>query len=272
MQELRFTMKHMERKSNEVIFKKCVDPRCDHCSSRPIISTAAWDFIKERDFVWPNPIPSPTYENHYMTFLEMCEIGNEFLITGNAGLPCSIDIGCCPFCDAYVFLSETEKKRHLSVFHQDKKGTHSIWKREHRCLYVLAVNAGKTRCNLIFKSANQLKEHRLKEKHHNKGKSSKKPERKKGAQLRMEDMLEDTTKNVEVVNNEEEETSEECQICKSDDPDISEAESDESDTEAEIEWVKCDANSCDKWYHQVCVDRTWPDNPVSKRKKWFCCK
>lgn len=81
-------------------------------------------------------------------------------------------------------------------------------------MYVLAVNAGKTRCNLIFKSANQLKEHRLKEKHHNKGKSSKKPERKKGAQLRMEDMLENTTKNVEVVNNEEEETSEECQICK----------------------------------------------------------
>lgn len=75
-------MKHMDRKSNEIIFRKCNDPRCTHCSKRPVISTKAWNFLKERDFKWPNPIPSIKYPGHYMTFLEVEQITNEELVTG----------------------------------------------------------------------------------------------------------------------------------------------------------------------------------------------
>ena len=44
--ELRFMAKHIDRKSNEVIFQKCSDPRCSHCSTRPILSKMAWEFLK----------------------------------------------------------------------------------------------------------------------------------------------------------------------------------------------------------------------------------
>ena len=36
-------------------------------------------------------------------------------------MPNSIDVGKCPFCKDFVFLSETEIKRHKLVFHGDQK-------------------------------------------------------------------------------------------------------------------------------------------------------
>jgi len=75
-------MKHVDRKSNEVIFRKCVDPRCSHCSERPIISRKAWDFLKERDFKWSNPIASLMNPGHYMTFSEVELLDNDELKTG----------------------------------------------------------------------------------------------------------------------------------------------------------------------------------------------
>ena len=52
--ELRFVCKHMGRKSNEIIFMKCVEPRCPHCKDRPIISKNAWSYMLEREFKWAN--------------------------------------------------------------------------------------------------------------------------------------------------------------------------------------------------------------------------
>ena len=58
------------------------------------------------------------------------------------------------------------KKKHLSVFHADYKGgAKKIWKMEHRCLFIIKDKQGSNRCNLLFKSANQLLEHRQKAKH-----------------------------------------------------------------------------------------------------------
>ena len=28
----------------------------------------------------------------------------------------------CPYCPSFLFMSETEKKKHLTIFHHDKKG------------------------------------------------------------------------------------------------------------------------------------------------------
>ena len=36
-------------------------------------------------------------------------------------MPNSIDVGKCPFCKDFVFLSETEMKQHKLVFHDDQK-------------------------------------------------------------------------------------------------------------------------------------------------------
>ena len=72
LEELRLLFKHIDRKSNEVIFCKCVDPRCSHCTKHPIMSTQTWQFLSERGFNWFNPKPSMETPDHYLTFIEMC--------------------------------------------------------------------------------------------------------------------------------------------------------------------------------------------------------
>ena len=83
MTELRFMLDHMERKSNELIFRKCIEPRCTHCSSNPVKAVKAWEYLKNRDFKWANPVPSTKYPGHFMTFLEIEELDTVYLKTGN---------------------------------------------------------------------------------------------------------------------------------------------------------------------------------------------
>ena len=80
--ELRFACKHMERKSNEIIFMKCVEPRCPHCIDCPIISKNAWSYILEREFKWANPIESMEYPGHYQTFCEIENLDSDSIQTG----------------------------------------------------------------------------------------------------------------------------------------------------------------------------------------------
>ena len=59
-------IKHVERKSHEIIFKKCVNPRCSHCADNPVILTVAWDYLRERDFKFPNAVPSINHQEHFL--------------------------------------------------------------------------------------------------------------------------------------------------------------------------------------------------------------
>ena len=77
-------IKHVERKSHEIIFKKCVNPRCIHCADKPVISTVAWGYLRERDFKFPNPVPSINHQGHYQTFLEVEQLSSESIKTGNS--------------------------------------------------------------------------------------------------------------------------------------------------------------------------------------------
>ena len=78
-------IKHVERrKSYEIIFKKCVNPRCSHCVDKPVISTVAWGYLREHDFKFPNPVPSINHQGHYQTFLEVEQLNSEFVKTGNS--------------------------------------------------------------------------------------------------------------------------------------------------------------------------------------------
>ena len=164
--EVQFLFKHVDRKSNKLIFQKCNNPRCTHCVENPILSKAAWDFLKTVDFKWPNPKPSATHQNHYMTFIEMCMVPSDQFLTKNEGLPCNIEVGLCPYCPSYVFLSDADKKRHLKAFHYKKKGDHNkVWTVEHRCQFIIKDKHNSSRCNLLFKNANQLAEHKKSSKH-----------------------------------------------------------------------------------------------------------
>ena len=84
LKELHFMAKHIDRKSNEVIIMKCYDPACNHCVRNPPKSSPAWKFLKERNFIFFNPLPSQEYPEHYMKFIEMGKIDDEALPKGDS--------------------------------------------------------------------------------------------------------------------------------------------------------------------------------------------
>ena len=79
---MHFMMKHIDRKSHEVIFRKCANPRCNHCVSNPVVSVKAWKYLKDREFKWPNPVDSVEYPRHYQTFLEVDKLDKDYIKTG----------------------------------------------------------------------------------------------------------------------------------------------------------------------------------------------
>ena len=121
--KMRFAFKHVDRKSNELIYLKCVDPRCEYCTSNPNKAVDAWKYLKEREFKWPNQEPLTSHTGHFQTFMEVERIDKDFISTGDTGLPCTINVGKCPYCPSYIFMSDTEKRRHMSVSHSDKRKT-----------------------------------------------------------------------------------------------------------------------------------------------------
>lgn len=82
MQEMRFMFSHMERKSNELIFRKCPEPRCNYCPENPVKALQLWNYLRDQDFKWPNPMPSPQHPGHYMTYMELENIDKNSLKTG----------------------------------------------------------------------------------------------------------------------------------------------------------------------------------------------
>ena len=77
-------IKQVERKSHEMIFKKCVNPRCSHRADKMVILSVAWDYLRVCDFKFPNPVPSINHKGHYQTFLEVEQLNSEFMKTGNS--------------------------------------------------------------------------------------------------------------------------------------------------------------------------------------------
>ena len=162
MEELKMLFKHIDRKSNEVIFCKCTNPRCPHCTEKPIISTKVWDFLKEREFKWMNPKLSVAHPGHYLTCFDMCDVANEYLAIGDEGSPSTLCIGKCPVCPSYIFMSMAEKTRHMKVFHRFYVPRE---KEEHRCLYIVKTSVDSKRCSLVFETKNKLDEHKRQQQH-----------------------------------------------------------------------------------------------------------
>ena len=67
-----------------------------------------------------NPQPSEIHPGHYSTFLAMCELEHTKLLKDDSAIPSSqaSDLGRCPDCPTFSFLSSTEKKRHKTVLHR----------------------------------------------------------------------------------------------------------------------------------------------------------
>ena len=77
---------HVDRKCNEIIFKKCVSPRCSHCTVNPVVSKKAWEYLTSIDFNWPNPMKSEDRVDHYMTYIEMQQKNYTNYLTGKESI------------------------------------------------------------------------------------------------------------------------------------------------------------------------------------------
>ena len=64
--ELRFMIKHMDRRHNELIFIKCEDHDCNHCQQSPVQAKRAFQFLKEQQIFFV-PTPTDNHPGHYHT-------------------------------------------------------------------------------------------------------------------------------------------------------------------------------------------------------------
>ena len=112
LRELKFLFDHLEKKSNEIIFRKCVRPSCKHCTENPIIATKAWEELQQSGFKWPNPVESENFPGHFKTYREIIESPSSDFIVGDEGLPYTLKVGDCPQCN-FVFMSESEQTKHM---------------------------------------------------------------------------------------------------------------------------------------------------------------
>ena len=67
MAEMRSMLRHMEKESNEIIFKKCQDKDCNHCSVNPVIATSFWDYMMKNAYIFSNLIESSFHPRHSLS-------------------------------------------------------------------------------------------------------------------------------------------------------------------------------------------------------------
>ena len=70
LKEFAFLMKHCVKRTNSMEFIKNIDePKCNHCTERPIEAKQFMEFIKGVGGKKFTPTPDPLHEGHYYTFL-----------------------------------------------------------------------------------------------------------------------------------------------------------------------------------------------------------
>lgn len=95
---------------------------CDHCGKHPVEAKEILNFLERYGMKFFSPMPSDRHPGHYCTYLEMCEKSPEEVGVLDNGMPSYMekDLRKCAYCPAYVFLSQTEKTRHMRIFHLKK--------------------------------------------------------------------------------------------------------------------------------------------------------
>ena len=124
LNQFKFLLEHVDRHHNEIIFLKCNEITCSHCTKNPVRATEVFSFLKERKMKLFYPMPSKDHKGHFCTFLEMCNVKPEELPDPDQHLPSyDSDLGHCTYCPKFVFMSKTEKKRHFQVYHPKRTTT-----------------------------------------------------------------------------------------------------------------------------------------------------
>ena len=119
-EELKFAVKHSERRLREITVKKCEDSECDWCVRHPVRAKHAMAFVRQQGNM-PSPIPSDTTPGSFKTYLEVKELPNTGPVDEHMpGLRERREkgLGMCSICPCYVFESARDKQRHMSILHR----------------------------------------------------------------------------------------------------------------------------------------------------------
>jgi len=156
---MREMLLHIHRHRNKVVFMKCLNSSCSHCTKNPLKAKKLFAMLEKMDMKLFAPLPNENNSGHYYTFKEMCTLEPEILPTGDSGMPSSLgcDLGTCEFCPSYIFFSKTEKAHHMKIFHP----RHPKRRKGGTAMYICHYKISKdVECGIAFSSRYQLTKHR----------------------------------------------------------------------------------------------------------------
>ena len=69
-----FMLHHNDGHRSELIFAKCNQLSCTHCTLHPVKAKKTFQFLQQRGTIFYNPQKIKKYDGHFKTLLEMVEL------------------------------------------------------------------------------------------------------------------------------------------------------------------------------------------------------
>ncbi|KAJ8017751.1 hypothetical protein HOLleu_44617 [Holothuria leucospilota] len=112
--DFKYMADHMDRRVGQLIFSQCGED-CGGCQETGTLGKNTLQLLQLlRKF--PSPAPANSHEGHMLTFLEAI---NSAQNEPDEWMPRvrKEKLGRCPHCRCHIFTSESNRKRHLRMFH-----------------------------------------------------------------------------------------------------------------------------------------------------------
>ena len=245
---------HLDRHSSEVVFIRCKDRSC--CTEWQ--SSELRDHLAIFDFRLPAPVFGTFCDGYFDTFFQWLEEKGNGQKYGDEGQPTAVvnRLEKCSMCYIYKFKSKTEQKRYVAMFHRCAK---SIYKEpDFECLV----------CEKQFTSLASLNRHKTKEGHNARKTAalvvSSQPPKKRRQKTKQRTINEMLLQYQSQVDLDDDIDSDEETPCSAANCRISFLDN------VVINWVSCE--SCDRWYHSVCIDLADKSESELSEMNYVCNK
>ena len=117
-----FLVKHCNRKSYQIEFRRCSSKDCRHCFNLP---TRRNDFLEVMDNFGgslPIPVKSDVLTDHYKSLEELLHVSTSNLKKTDKKISSCTDNGVCPYVGCnYAFFSKADEDRHFRLMRHNNK-------------------------------------------------------------------------------------------------------------------------------------------------------
>ena len=178
MENYKSMCRHIDRRANEVTYRRCQyfsDDPCLDCQKNLPKSKKLLSLVKKSGGLLFEPTKSPSHPDHFLSYLEMVEMAeqgnvtsfskpNDTLVIGN--------LGSCALCPSWCFSSKTEKDRHMALLHPSnrKRTFQSNDAASQQTKFICKHENG----GLSFKTYHRLKKHKDERNHYIRNRKDKK--------------------------------------------------------------------------------------------------